>query len=86
MKMDRLVLDGKLPFRMLWLTFSSKVDWGSYIISIPKTAFNKIGALIRFVKILSREVALYLHKFTMQPCMNTVVIFGLVLLLATWNC
>ena len=28
----------KSSFKMMWLTFSSKLDWGSYIISIPKTA------------------------------------------------
>ena len=44
---------------MLGLTFSSKLDWGSYIISIAKSAFKKIGALIRSLKFLSPEVALY---------------------------
>ena len=52
---------------MLGLTFSSKLDWGSYIISIAKTASKKIGALIRSMKFLSPEVALYLHKLTIQP-------------------
>ena len=47
---------------MLGLTFSSKLDWGSYIISIAKTASKKIGALIRSMKFLSPEVALYLYK------------------------
>ena len=55
---------------MLGLTFSSKLDWGSYIISIAKTASKKIGALIRSMKFLSPEVALYLHKSTIQPCMK----------------
>ena len=36
----------------------SKLDWGSYIISIAKTASKKIGALIRSMKFLSPEVAL----------------------------
>ena len=51
---------------MLELTFSSTLDWGSYIISIAKTAPKKIGALIRSMKFLSPEVALYLYKSTMQ--------------------
>ena len=55
---------------MLGLTFSSKLDWGSYIISIAKTASKKIGALIRSMKFLSREVALYLYKTTIRPCME----------------
>ena len=53
---------------MLGLTFSSKLDWGSYIISIAKTASKKIGGLIRSTKFLSREVALYLYKSTIRPC------------------
>ena len=59
-KMVGSVLHEKSSFKMLGLTFSSKQDWGSYIISIAKTASKKIGALIRSMKFLSPEVALYL--------------------------
>ena len=59
-KMDGSVLEEKSSFKMLVLTFPSKLDWGSYIISIAKTAFKKIGALIRSMKFLCLEVALYL--------------------------
>ena len=45
---------------MLGVTFSSKLDKGSYIISIAKTASKKFGALIHSVKFLSPGVALYL--------------------------
>ena len=45
-KMDGSVLEEKSPFKMLELTFSSKLDWGFYIISIAKTAPKKIGALV----------------------------------------
>ena len=55
---------------MLGLTFSSELDLGSYIISIVKTATKKIGALIRSMKFLSPEVALYLYKSTIRPCME----------------
>ena len=55
---------------MLGLTFSSKLDWGSYIISIAKTASKKIGTLIRSMKFLSPEVTLYLYKSTIHPCMG----------------
>ena len=55
---------------MLGLIFSSKLDWGSYMISIAKTASKKIGALIRSMKFLSPEVALYLYKSTICPCME----------------
>ena len=60
MKMDGSVLEEKSCFKMLGLTFSSKLDWGSYIISIAKTASQKIGALIHSVKFFSPEAALYL--------------------------
>ena len=60
MKMDVSVLEEKSSFKMLGLTFSCKLDWGSYIISIAKTASKKIGALIRFMKFLSPEVAVSL--------------------------
>ena len=52
-KMDGSVLQGKSSFKMLGLTFSSKLDCGSYIISIAKTASKKIGALIHSIKFLS---------------------------------
>ena len=55
---------------MLGLTFSSKSDWDSYIVSIGKTASKKIGALIRSMKFLSPEVALYLYKSAIRPCMK----------------
>ena len=55
---------------MLGLTFSSKLDWGSYIISIAKTTTKKTGVLIRFMKFLSPEVALYFYKSTIRPCME----------------
>ena len=55
---------------MLGLTFSSKLDWGSYIISIAKTTTKKTGVLIRFMKFLSPEVALCLYKSTIRPCME----------------
>ena len=55
---------------MLGLTFSSKLDWGSCIISIAKVTPKKLGALICCIKFLSPEVALYLHKFIIRPCME----------------
>ena len=67
-KRDGYVLEENSSFKMLGLTFSSKFGWGSYIISIAKTDSKKIGALIRSVKFLSPEVALYLYKSTIWPC------------------
>ena len=59
-KMDGSVLEEKISFKMLRLTFSSKLDWGSYIVSIAKTASKKIGSFIHSMKFLSPEVALSL--------------------------
>ena len=69
-KMDGSIIEEKTSFKMLGLTFSSKLDWGSYIVSITKTASKKIGSLIRFMKFLSPEVALYLYKSTIRSCME----------------
>ena len=69
-KMDGSVCEEKSSFKMLGLTFSSKLDWGSYIISVAKTSSEKIGALICSIKFLSPEFALYLYKFTIRPCLE----------------
>ena len=67
-KMDGSILEEKSSFKMLGLTFSSKLDWD--IISIAKTASKKIGVLIRSMKFFSPEVTLYLYKSTIRPCMK----------------
>ena len=72
-KMDGSVLKNKSSFKMLGLTFSSKLNWGSYIISIAKTASKKIGALIRSMKFLSPEIAL--EKETPFKCRFFLNIF-----------
>ena len=55
---------------MLRLTLSSKLDWCSYIISRAKTASKKIEALIHSMMFNSPEVAMYLYKSTVRPCME----------------
>ena len=52
------------------MTFFSKLDGGSYIISIAKSAPTKITALIPSMKFLSPEVALYLYESTIRPFME----------------
>ena len=66
-KMNGSVLEEKSSFKMLGLTFSSKLH---YIISIAKTASKEIGALIRSMKFLSPKVDLYLYKSTIRRCME----------------
>ena len=65
-KMDWSVLQEKLSFKMLGLTFSCKLDWGFDIISIAKIASKKIGNSICSMKFLSPEVALDLYKSTIH--------------------
>ena len=68
--MDGSVIEEKSSFKMMGLIFFSKLDWGSYIISIAKTVSKKIGALIRSMTFLSSEVVLYVYKSTVRPCME----------------
>ena len=67
--MDGSVLEGNLSFKELGFCFSSKLDF-SDITSIAKIASKKIGALIHSMKLHFPEVALYLDKPTIQPCME----------------
>ena len=53
--MNGSIFEEKSSFMMLWLTFSSKLDWGSYILA-AETASNKIGALTHSMKVLPPEV------------------------------
>ena len=69
--MDGSVFEEKLSFKILGVTFSSKLDWGTYIISIAKTASKKIGAFsMNFNKVSFSEVAVYLYKSTICPSME----------------
>ena len=64
-KLDRSIL--------CWDSFSSKSDWGSYIVSIAKTVAKKVVTLICFIKFVSSEVAVYLYKSTYSFVWNTLV-------------
>ena len=91
-KMDGSYIEEESSFKMLGLIVSSILDWGSYTISISKTASQKIEPLTRnntfkplicsmkffFLKLLCISIEL--------PCShvwNTVVTSGLVPLVAT---
>ena len=43
LRMEVTVLEEKSSFKMLRLTFSSKLNWGTYIVFIAKNASQKIG-------------------------------------------
>ena len=85
-KMDGSVFEEKSSFKMQGLTFSSKLDWCSYITSIAKTACRKIGALICSMKFFLLRLLCISINVTYAPVWNTVVTSGLVPLVATWNC
>ena len=50
-KMDGSVLEEESSFKMLELSFSSKLDWGSYIISFQSTRkfFHQVTHIVIFV-------------------------------------
>ena len=50
-KRDGSVLEGKTSLKMLGLTFFSKSVWGSYIVSIAKTASKKNWSLDSFCEV-----------------------------------
>ena len=86
-KMDGSMFEEKSSFKMLGLCFPSKLDWGSYIISITKNSYNKIRASIYSMKFLSPEVVLYLYKSAIQLLWSTVVMLlaiDMLLLLNPW--
>ena len=64
-KMDWSVLKKTSSFNILGVSFSSKLNIGTYIVSIVKTAFKKSGALVFSLKFLSFDVAACLCKATL---------------------
>ena len=84
-KMVGSVLEENSSFKMVRLTFCSKLDWGSYIVSVAKTACQKIEPkfflCFFLLSLLCISVNLpYSHAW------NTVVMSWLVFLVATLNC
>ena len=78
-KMDGSFLREKSYFKMLGLTFSSKLDWGSSRKLKPWFRFV-LGSLF-FLRLFCISInLLYRHA------RNTVVMSWLVLLVTTWNC
>ena len=90
MEMDESVVEEKLSFGMLGLSFYSKLDWGSYTVSVAKAAFRGIGTFTRSVRFLSPGVILYI--WVAQLCVGCCRVWGLggigvgVLLVTIWVC
>ena len=81
--MDGSVLEDKSSFKMLGLTFTSKLDWGSYIIYIVKAACKEIGALIRSMKFILLRLLFISINLPSAHAWNSVVTSRLVPLVGT---
>ena len=81
LKMDGSPVEEKSYFKMLVLTFSSKLEWDSCIISS-----KKVGALIRSMKFFSPEVFYISINLPYCHSWNIVVMSGVLPLVATSNC
>ena len=65
--MNGLAFEEKSSFKILELSFSSKLDWNFCVFCIAKAASKKIGALIGSKEFPSSELALSLHKSLRGP-------------------
>ena len=87
MKMDEFVFVEKSSFKMLGLTFSSKLDWGYYIIiSIAKCISEKIRALISLWSFFLMRLLCIFINLPYAHAWHTIVTSGLVPLVTPWNC
>ena len=62
-----MFLRKKSSFKILGMPSFTKLDWGSYMISIVKTASKKAGLIIFSIKFLSPDVAFGLSESTIRP-------------------
>ena len=85
-KMGGSILEEKSSFKMLGLTFSSKLDWGSYIISIAKTASRKLELLFVLRSFFLLRLLCISINLPYAHVWNTAVMSGLVPPAATWIC
>ena len=53
--LDASIIDEKSSLKMLVLSYSSKLDWSSYIVSVAKTTPKKTGASMCCLKFLCAE-------------------------------
>ena len=80
--MEWFDLDEGSSFKMLGLSFSSKLDW-VLILSLCDTSSKKMRASILSLKFLFSDVVLYLFKKSSNFGWNIAVMSGSVLLIAT---
>ena len=63
-------LEERPSMKLLGISFTSKLDWGSYLIGLAKSVSKKVGAILRCRSFLSAEVILYIYKSMIRPCME----------------
>lgn len=73
-------------FKMLELSFFSKLDWGSDIAYIAKSTSKKIGTFFCYMKFILMEFWFIFVNLLYYLAWNTVVMCGLARLAATWIC
>ena len=68
--MDGSVFDGKSSFKVVGLSFSSKLSWGSDIVSFALGVLKKVRdliySMIYCIEFLSTKLALYLYTSTIR--------------------
>ena len=73
-------------FKILGLTFSSKLNRVSYMISTPETGSKKFGAFILLRSSFHLRLLLTFKKLPHDSGWNSVIMSGLVLENGTWVC
>ena len=81
-KMDGSVLEEKSSFKMPGLTFSRKLDWGSYYLY----CLQENRSLDSFYEVSFSWGCFVSINLPYGHTWNTVVMSRLVLLVASWNC
>ena len=82
-KMDGSILDEKYC-KILRASFSFKLHWMFYIVSVAKAISEKIWSLIYVRKFLSSAFVICLCKSAIRSCMDTDIISMLVSPIAIW--
>ena len=80
------VLEEKSSFKILGLIFSSRLNWGSYLISIAKVSPTKLEPWFVLWSFFLLRLLCMSINLPYSRVWNTVVMSELVLLVAAWNC
>ena len=88
--MDGSVFDGKSSFKVVGLSFSSKLSWGSDIVSFALGVLKKVRdliySMIYCIEFLSTKLALYLYISTIRSYVEYYFHIWFELLTESWIC